>query len=105
MHFSLKGGSFVLLACLSAQADAWTFFHPETVKSLTCKVELSEMQAIGTASHDVWLASASATRTKEEGNWTMTVGEFPPSEKGRHDAEKACSRWMDEASKRIRRAR
>jgi hypothetical protein len=104
MHFSLKGGSFMLLACLSARGDAWTFFHPESVKTLTCKVELSAMQHASGASYEVWLATATATREKED-TWQMTVGEFPPSEKGRHDAEKACSKWMDEASKRVRRAR
>jgi len=100
------------LACLLLTAgtlcfaDAWTYFYPESVIRMTCSVQLVDMSASGGPRQDVWQADAHADRNnKELGNWEMTIGFFPPTVKGRHQAERECSKWMDAAGKRVRAAR
>ena len=97
----------VLALCLvgTAQADQWTFFHPESVKTFGCRVVLTDMQINGEPStrQDQWEAEATAVRT--DGSWAFSLGFFPPNPKGRHQAEKVCSKWVDEAEKRVRKAR
>jgi hypothetical protein len=89
---------------VAARADQWAFFHPELVTQFSCTVSEVRMSINGTGQSDaVWEAEASATR-KAETDWGMTVGVFPLNLKGRHAAEKACSRWMDGASKRVTQA-
>lgn len=98
-------GWLLLLAATTAGADQWTFFYPELVESFSCTVSRVEMIEHGGQGRDVWQALASARRDPKAGQWEMTVGLFPPTVKGRHGAEKACSKWMDEASQRVRAAR
>jgi hypothetical protein len=87
-----------------ASADAWTYFYPEAVTSLSCTTRPVQLQAAGAKeSQSVWEAEAHAERNdKSLGSWSMTVGVFPQNLKGRHAAEKSCSKWMDEASKRVK---
>lgn len=100
---------FLTIACLVligtgtlCFADRWTYFHAESVLSVTCKVQAVESHTNGSSeSHPRWIATASAERSVD-GRWEMMLGEYPPTSKGRHQAEKDCSRWMDEAGKRMR---
>ena len=103
----LRGILIVFLLCggTLVTADAWDFFHPGFVINYRCSVSEVQMTLNGVSrSEAVWEAQASAQR-KAEPNWSMTVGIFPLTLKGRHAAEKACSRWMDEASKRVKQAK
>lgn len=95
----------ILLALVgTAFADQWTFFYPESVTEFRCKVALVELSANGMArGEDKWEAEASATR-KGVPNWAMSIGMFPPNQRGLHSAEKACSKWVDEARKRVKAA-
>lgn len=86
-------------------ADQWTFFHPETVLGLSCTARQVFAAAYGEKGHDAWQAEAHAVRKAGEGDWSSVIGEFPSNVKGRHAAEKACFKWMDEASKRVKAAR
>lgn len=52
----------------------------------------------------VWQAEAAAER-KDREKWAMSIGEFSHTIKGRHAAEKTCTRWMDQATKRIKGAK
>lgn len=89
---------------LPARADQWAFFHPELVTQFSCTVSEVRMSLNGTGQSDaVWEAEATAQR-KAALDWGITVGIFPLNLKGRHAAEKACSKWMDEASKRVKQA-
>lgn len=95
----------VLVLALALASDPWAYFQPENVTRFVCKVSDVQLQAVGEkVSHPMWEAEASATR-KDGTTWGMVIGEFPPTTRGRHAAEKACSKWMDEASKRIKSAR
>lgn len=96
----------------SSSDSMWTFFHPEVVTTMNCTIE--EVQKVqvdqnggptGNKSETVWMAEARASRSiKELGDWGLTLGYFQLTEKGRHQAEKVCSRWMDEASRRVKAA-
>jgi hypothetical protein len=90
----------------AASADQWEFFFPAQVVSFGCKVNLITSVDEGRRgrAQDFWEAGAFAER-KEEGRWAMTVGMFQPDTKGLHQAEKACNKWVDEASKRVKKAR
>lgn len=59
------------------------------------------MAQIGGPSREVWEAVANAKR-KEESDWGMTVGEFPPTDKGLRQATAACDKWVIEAAKQVR---
>lgn len=95
----------VLLVGISVSgADQWAYFQPELVTEFRCSVIEAEYVVNGTGRGDlVWEATGKAKR-KGGPDWEMTVGVFPPTLKGRHSAEKSCSRWMDEASKRVKAA-
>ena len=96
----------VLLLSSVANADQWTFFYPEMVKTFACRVEVVNFVAHGTgAGTDKFTANAYAERDPSVGRWDMQIGVFPLGLKGRHQAEKACSKWMDEATKRVVKAR
>lgn len=103
----LRVALVVLLLTSAALADRWTFFHPEAVTEVSCKVTLVDSTAHADTVHqDVWEATAHATRNDPAlGNWAMTIATYPASVKGRHSAEKACSVWMDEATKRLKQAK
>lgn len=88
----------------TARGDQWTFFYPAEVTQLSCSVQdVVEYPS----NQEVFQASAHAKRSPEP-DWTMTVGQFPIDrkhpEKSRHEAEKACSKWMDQAGQRVRKA-
>lgn len=94
-----------LVGMASAHADPWAFFHSETVIQFGCSVSEVQMSVNGVGrSEAVWEAMARAKRKPPGEDWAMTVGIFPQNLKGRHAAEKACSKWMDEAAQRLRRA-
>ena len=94
-----------LLVSIAAYADRWTYFHPETVLSFSCKITDVVQEPYGEhVQREVWEAQASAKRQGQP-DWGMSLAQFPLTLKGRHDAEKACSKWMDEASKRVKAAR
>lgn len=87
-------------------SDRWGFFHPELVTSMSCRVEQVSFAKYGESGVRLsWIAEAMAERKDNAGTWQMTIAEFPPTLKGRHQAEKECSKWMDEASKRVKAAR
>jgi hypothetical protein len=104
---------FVLtLACLLLAtgapllADQWVFFYPASVLSFGCTAR--QILAVPFGEHhgiELWEAEAYAVRTKDQGNWGMTIGKFPNSDKGRRQAEKECFRWMDQATKRVKAAK
>jgi hypothetical protein len=94
---------FLVLSTLARSSDGWKYFHPENVSQFGCVSEVVQLAVRGQPSQDVWKAGAYAHRN-EEPDWAMTVGFFPPDQKGRHQAEKACSKWMDEAIKRVKAA-
>jgi hypothetical protein len=93
-----------LMLLASAHADQWDFFHPESVIKVSCKVEETDYMIQGEARRAVFMAEAKADRKDRLGVWSMTLGIFPPTLKGRHGAERVCSKWMDEAGKRIKKA-
>lgn len=97
----------VLMLALDAYADQWTFFYPETVTAFGCRSELVSQRISGTGVYaDAWEARAHASRNdKSLGDWSMSLAAYPPTLKGRHQAEKVCSKWMDEASKRVKKAK
>jgi hypothetical protein len=96
-----------ICCALPAMADRWTFFYPEAVTSTKCGIQLVSMHVNGSGVYaDSWEALASAKRNDPSmGSWSMVAGMFPPTLKGRHQAEKVCSRWLDESAKRIAAAR
>lgn len=102
----------VVVACaissFAGDSGRWDFFHAEAVTSLNCTVQSVMQYPFGdkSAGYANWQAEASAKRNdKSLGDWEATIARFPSTLKGRHDAERACSRWMDEASKRVKAAR
>lgn len=110
MRPSLPWVAFVVLTCaissFAGDSGRWTFFHPEAVTNLSCKVQMVSMQHGPEKSGEAWVADATATRNDPSlGDWHATIAEFLPNVKGRHSAENACSKWMDEASKRVRAAK
>jgi hypothetical protein len=95
-----------VLAAVSAHADQWNweYFHPTLVTAFGCSVSEVQMIVNGSEhSNAVWEATAKAKR-KGEQDWAMTVGIFPVTLKGRHEAEKACSHWMDQAQEIVRKS-
>lgn len=96
----------LLLALVgTAFADRWTYFYPESVTEIRCKVQRVEMSVNGMArGEDKWQAEAQADR-RGMPNWAMQIGLFPPTHSGRHAAEKVCSKWLDEADKRMKASR
>lgn len=86
-----------------SRADQWEFFYPQTVTTFGCRVASIESRPIGGEKWQMaWGATAWARRTdKALGDWEMKIGEFPATTKGRHQAEKVCSKWQDEAEKRV----
>lgn len=108
MYFSLAIALLMIGTAVPSGADQWSFFHAETVVKYGCTVEEITHEIFGANSERLenrWQAEAYAERTGEP-RWQMTVGEFPVEpkrpEKGRHQAEAACSKWMDEATKQVR---
>lgn len=104
--FILAVVACALCGSVVAHADAWEFFHAETVTKLSCSVVMVESSSheSGT-SVSFWEALARAERNDRSlGTWSMTIAEYPQTLKGRHLAERACSRWMDDASKRVKAA-
>lgn len=101
----------ILIGCLLTAgtfcfADEWEFFYPSTVTAYGCTARVVSVQAHGEKrTHDAWQAEAHATRNAAQGNWGLTLGEYPPNDKGRDSAEKACFKWMRQASKRVKAAR
>lgn len=98
--------AWLLFSAATLLADEWEFFYPESVRSFGCTAK--QVSSVPYGEHravDIWQAEAHASRDKQFGNWDMTIGAFPPTTKGRHQAEKACSKWMDEASKRVKAAK
>ena len=93
--------------CVGGQsADEWNYFAPVRVTKLSCRTERVRHDAAGidpTREELVWQAEAFAERRDEPG-WSKIVAIFPSNLKGRHAAEKACSQWMDEATKCVQRA-
>jgi hypothetical protein len=103
--FSLEGGWLVVLwLCSLARADQWEFFHPELVRKYGCYVRQVDLQANG-MDHGtmIWDAEAFADRA-DQSHWIYEVARYPLTLKGRHQAEKACSKWTDDAEKRVRKA-
>jgi hypothetical protein len=95
-----------LFAPMALRADQWnwTYFHPELITAFSCSVSEVQMVVNGSPHSDaVWEAQAKAKR-KGEGDWAMTVGVFPLTLKGRHEGEKACSKWMDQAQEIVRKS-
>lgn len=92
------------LMALNHDDAQWEFFHPESVTQISCKVEQVNVSGRGEASRDAFMAEAKAKRKNGEGDWGMTIGQFPVSLKGRHEAERVCSKWMDQAMKRMKAA-
>jgi|SRR5579871_149984 len=92
--------------CWGQNADEWNYFDPIRVTKLGCRAERVRHDAAGARplhEHLVWQAEAFAERADEPG-WSKIVAVFPSNIRGRHAAEKACSQWMDEATKRVHRA-
>lgn len=84
----------------ASASDPWTYFHPEQVKAFGCKVTDTEISLNGMARGElIWEATAFADRTTDR--WEMQIAQQPHTLKGRHEAEKACMRWQDEAEKRV----
>lgn len=99
---------FTLLS-LPLRADQWAYFKPEMVTHFSCTV--SAMTTIMLNPYGVnetpaqWVAEAHAEYVPPSSEkWAMELGVFPLSLKGRHQAEKVCSQWFDQASKRIKAA-
>lgn len=91
---------------IPAHADQWDSFHPEVVTKMTCRAEpITEVLHGAKSSRSCFSAEAKAERSdKELGNWEMSLGCF----EGPHGARKAaetCGKWIDEADKRIRKAK
>jgi hypothetical protein len=103
-----RGSSVLALALLAttAHADQWTFFHPEAVTQLSYRVVLVDTTGTGEAGmHEQYMCEVHAKRNDPSlGNFDFTEGYYPPTEKGRHAADKACSKWMDKAHKLILKA-
>ncbi len=97
----------LLLLSPLALADQWTYFYPESVTSVSCKVEPVELQLHGSSQIDsVYMAIPRATRNDPTlGDWSGEVGRFPATDKGLDQANKACMKWIHEARKKIRKAR
>lgn len=96
--------ALLLLTPMGLCANAWEYFHPELITAFSCSVSEVQMMVNGSPHSDaVWEAQAKAKRKGEE-DWAMTVGIFPLTLKGRHEGEKACSRWMDQASELVRKS-
>ena len=94
----------VLVLALALASDPWAYFQPENVTRFVCKVSDVQLQTVGEkVSHPMWEAEATATR-KDGSLWGQVIGEYPLTTRGRHRAEKACSKWADEATRRVRRA-
>lgn len=92
--------------CWGQSAGEWNYFDPVRVTKLGCRTERVRHDPIGNGpTHEelVWQAEAFAERRDEPG-WSKIVAIFPSNLRGRHAAEKACSQWMDEATKRVQRA-
>lgn len=90
--------ALLLLTPVGLCADQWEYFHPTLITAFSCSVSEVQMIVNGSPHSDAkWEAQAKAKR-KGEPDWAMTVGMFPLTLKGRHEAEKACSKWMDQAS-------
>ena len=51
---------------------------------------------------DVWLVEGKANHGTLDVDWVITLAELPPTIKGRHQGEKICSKFMDEAHKRLK---
>jgi hypothetical protein len=97
----MKLATLVLLLSLNP-SDQWTFFHPEVVREYSCAVQVVTVMDHSMASpRQAWTARAHAERDSMIGSWEMIIGVFPYTLKGRHEAEKICSKWMDEASTRV----
>ena len=96
--------ALLLCASVAVCADGWEYFHPTLVTAFSCSVAEVQMQVNGSPrSNGVWEATAKAKR-KGEQDWAMTVGVFPVTLKGRHEAEKACSKWMDQAQAMVKKS-
>lgn len=94
----------MLWLCTMARADQWTYFHPELVRKYGCTVSETEVVLNGTSHGEFnWDATAYAERA-DHTRWEQEVGRFPFTVKGRHQAQKVCSKWQDEAEKRVRKA-
>lgn len=101
----MKLALIVITLSLSASADRWSFFYPQAVTHISCSARLiSESDARGIY-YDKWEAEAKAKRNDPTmGDWAMTVAIYPGTQNGRHQAEKACSKWFDRASKMVEKA-
>jgi hypothetical protein len=103
----MKSIAFCVLLLLASMApcsdkENWEYFHPVLVTAFSCSVSEVQMIVNGSPHSDaVWEATAKAKR-KGEQDWAMTVGIYPATLKGRHEAEKSCSKWMDQASAMVR---
>lgn len=88
-----------------ALADRWTYFFPEAVTHLSCSALLVSQADNHGIYYDKWEAEAKAKRNDPTmGDWAMSIAQYPGTQKGRHQAEAACSKWFDEASKRVEKA-
>ena len=97
----MKLAAFFLFLSLNP-SDQWTLFHPEFVREYSCAVQVVSFIDHSTAPpRQAWTAKAHADRDSILGSWEMIIGVFPYTLKGRHEAEKTCSKWMDEASIRV----
>lgn len=99
----------ILIALLTTPllADQWEFFFAESVIKYGCRVQLASIQIAGSPEkHDMWTAEAFAERDHEDigRTWSYTVAEYPNTVKGRHKALAACSKWQDEAERRVNKA-
>jgi hypothetical protein len=112
----------VAMLCIQSRADQWTYFYPEHVTAMSYKVSevTLEINGVGTTG-TAWQCNAYAIRDDPSlGNWTMPVATYrwpdvgkTPQDKAkaekeirklRHKADAACSKWLDEASARVRKA-
>jgi hypothetical protein len=103
----MKTFAVVLMLCASALADQWSFFYPESVTSIGCSTQPVQLMVNGSSQRqDVWMALAHTKRDDPAigTDWTHEVARYPLTVKGLHKAQKACSAWFDEASKRVKKA-
>lgn len=95
----------ILLLSAFLHADRWSFFYPQAVTHISCSARLISQADAQGIYYDKWEAEAKAKRNDPTmGDWAMTVAIYPGTQNGRHQAEKACSKWFDEASRRVQKA-
>lgn len=96
--------------CSAARADVWEFFYPEFVTSLSYKVEAISYQLAGSQERQsFYVCEVSAERKGAYGDvaehWGHELSKRPETISGRRQATRDCEKWMEEAEKRIKKAK